>query len=167
MDTCPSPSFGCSEGHRGANRYFIIITVLALLILIFPKLTLPPKRFEMSKKRRKDDSCTSTSPTIWSLPLARPRAGYTHSQPQHQGNAKGVKKQVWLNQTFIVLRVAFAVLGHLSFFPWKGPKHEKFMVGIFKQIRPVWLGKFINLAKNFKKLMVGALYFYFHRGFFF
>jgi hypothetical protein len=41
------------------------------------------------------------------------------------------------------------------------------MVGIFKQIRPVWIGKILNLAKNFKKLMVGALYFYFHRRFFF
>jgi hypothetical protein len=47
---------------------------------------------DMYKKRRKDDSCTSTSPTVWSLPLARPRAGCTRSQPQHQGNAKGVKK---------------------------------------------------------------------------
>ena len=105
VDTCPSPSFGCSEGHRGANRYLIIIPVLALLILIFPILTLPPKRLDMYKKRRKDHSCTSTSPTVWSLPLARPRAGYTRSQPQHQGNAKGVKKQVWLNQVFIVVRM--------------------------------------------------------------
>jgi hypothetical protein len=65
------------------------------------------------------------------LLLARPKAGYTRSNPQHQGNAKGVKKQVWLNQVFIVVRDAFAALGHLSFFPLKGPKPKPTALKIF------------------------------------
>ena len=120
VDSSPSPSVGCSEGHRGANRYFIIIPVLALLILIFPILTLPPKRLEMYKKRRKDHSCTSTSPTVWSLPLARPRAGYTRSQPQHQGNAKGVKKTSVVEPNLYCVTGCLRRAGSPFFFSFKG-----------------------------------------------
>ncbi len=42
----------------------------------------------------------------------------------------------------------------------KWPKREKFVAGIFTQIRPVWIGE---LEIRPKTSMVGALYFYFYR----
>jgi hypothetical protein len=40
------------------------------------------------------------------------------------------------------------------------------MAGIFTQIKHVWIDEIRNYAKNFKKLKVGALYFYFIGEFF-
>ncbi len=42
-----------------------------------------------------------------------------------------------------------------------GHKHEKFVAGIFTQIRPVWIGEY-KLVQKLEKFIVGALYFYFY-----
>ena len=40
----------------------------------------------------------------------------------------------------------------------KGPKREIFGLGIFAQIRPIWIGYLATRPKNPKKVMFGALY---------
>jgi hypothetical protein len=40
----------------------------------------------------------------------------------------------------------------------KGPKHEIFVVGIFAQIRPVWVDDLGTIGQKIKKFMVCALY---------
>ncbi len=37
----------------------------------------------------------------------------------------------------------------------KGPKREKFVAGIFAQIRPIWIGDLGTRPKNPKKLRLG------------
>ncbi len=52
---------------------------------------------------------------------------------------------------------------HLKFFcitngSLKGPKHEKFVAGIFTQIRPVWIGEFKTRQKTPKNEWLGSSY---------
>ncbi len=161
MDSSPSPAVGCSEGHRGANRYFIIIPFLALLILICPLLTCHPSDWTCTKKlifyltttRRKDDSCMYKYESHCLKFATYPAKSWFYTQsPLAPGQWKRCKKtSVVETKSLLCYRLPLPCwVTFLSFFPWKGPKHEKFMVGIFKQIRPVWIGKIINLAKNFK-----------------
>jgi hypothetical protein len=41
--------------------------------------------------------------------------------------------------------------GYEAILPLKGPKHEKFVVGIFTQIRPVCIGELETRPKTSKK----------------
>jgi hypothetical protein len=44
----------------------------------------------------------------------------------------------------------------------KGPKHEKFVAGIFIQIRPVWIGELETRPKT-KKVVLDCFFIHFNR----